>query len=134
MVTCTGTGRVEAEAVRVSVAAPAPSRGVTGLTLHTAETPAGRVDKLSFTSPAKEPAVAALTPTGADPPCGMDTVAVVAFRLNAGGRAASERQPLTNSAPSTEPRPVARLYVAPLAIKPVTPGTLFDPEGVGWKA
>ena len=44
--------------------------------------------------------------------------------------------PLPHSAastvPSTEPRPVARLYDAPLAVKPVTPGTLLLPEGVVW--
>ena len=42
--------------------------------------------------------------------------------------------PLPHSAastvPSTEPRPVARLYDAPRAVKPVTPGTLLLPEGV----
>ena len=35
-----------------------------------------------------------------------------------------------STVPSTEPRPVARLYDAPLAVKPVTPGTLLLPEGV----
>src|SRR6202041_1841395 len=34
---------------------------------------------------------------------------------------------------STEPRPVARLYGAPAAVKPVTPGTLLLPERVAWK-
>lgn len=40
-------------------------------------------------------------------------------------------QLLTSTAPSTDPRPVARLYAPPLAVKPVTPGTLLFPEGVG---
>lgn len=36
----------------------------------------------------------------------------------------------TNTAPSTDPSPVARLYVPPLAVNPVTPGTPLLPEGV----
>jgi hypothetical protein len=36
----------------------------------------------------------------------------------------------TSIAPSTEPSPVARLYVPPLAVNPVTPGTLLFPDGV----
>src|SRR5580698_8373003 len=39
---------------------------------------------------------------------------------------------LTSTAPSTDPRPVARLYSPPLAANPVTPGTLLLPEGVAW--
>jgi hypothetical protein len=38
----------------------------------------------------------------------------------------------TSSAPSTEPNPVARLYVPLLAVNPVTPGTLLFPVGVEW--
>ena len=37
-----------------------------------------------------------------------------------------------SAAASTEPKPVARLYCAPLAVNPVSPGTLLLPEGVGW--
>jgi hypothetical protein len=37
-----------------------------------------------------------------------------------------------SAAASTEPRPVARLYCAPLAVNPVWPGTLLLPEGVTW--
>src|SRR5580692_2723476 len=37
---------------------------------------------------------------------------------------------LTSTAPSTDPSPVARLYSPPLAVNPVTPGTLLFPEGV----
>jgi hypothetical protein len=40
-------------------------------------------------------------------------------------------QLLTSSAPSTDPSPVARLYAPPLAVNPVTPGTLLFPESVG---
>jgi hypothetical protein len=40
-------------------------------------------------------------------------------------------QPLTSNAPSTDPRPVARLYVAPSALNPSTPGTVLLPDGVG---
>ncbi len=36
----------------------------------------------------------------------------------------------TSKAPSTDPKPVAWLYAAPLAVNPVTPGTLLLPEGV----
>ena len=36
----------------------------------------------------------------------------------------------TSTAPSTDPSPVARLYSPPLAVNPVTPGTLLFPEGV----
>jgi hypothetical protein len=39
----------------------------------------------------------------------------------------------TSNEPSTDPRPVARLYGAPLAVNPFTPGTLLLPEGVAWK-
>ena len=39
-------------------------------------------------------------------------------------------QPLTSSAASTDPRPVARLYVAPSALNPPTPGTALFPDGV----
>jgi hypothetical protein len=39
-------------------------------------------------------------------------------------------QSFTSAAPSTEPSPVARLYVPPLAVNPATPGTLLFPEGV----
>jgi hypothetical protein len=39
----------------------------------------------------------------------------------------------TSKDPSRDPRPVARLYAAPLAVKPLTPGTLLLPEGVAWK-
>jgi hypothetical protein len=41
-------------------------------------------------------------------------------------------QSFTSTAPSTDPSPVPRLYVPPLAVNPVTPGTLLLPEGVGW--
>lgn len=41
-------------------------------------------------------------------------------------------QSFTSITPSTDPRPVARLYVPPLAVYPVTPETLLFPEGVGW--
>lgn len=41
-------------------------------------------------------------------------------------------QALTSSAPSTEPSPVARLNAPPLAVNPVTPGTLLFPDGVAW--
>lgn len=37
-----------------------------------------------------------------------------------------------SAAASTEPKPVARLYCAPLAVNPVWPGTLLLPEGVEW--
>ena len=37
----------------------------------------------------------------------------------------------TSTAPSTDPSPVARLYSPPLAVNPVTPGTLLFPDGVG---
>jgi hypothetical protein len=37
---------------------------------------------------------------------------------------------LTSIPPSTDPNPVARLYADPLAVKPVTPGTLLLPDGV----
>ena len=37
-----------------------------------------------------------------------------------------------SAAASTDPKPVARLYGAPLAVKPVWPGTLLLPEGVAW--
>lgn len=40
-------------------------------------------------------------------------------------------QLLSSTAPSTDPSPVARLYAAPLAVNPGTPGTLLLPEGVG---
>ena len=39
---------------------------------------------------------------------------------------------LTSTAPSTEPSPVARLYAAPPAVNPVTPGTLLFPNCVAW--
>jgi hypothetical protein len=39
---------------------------------------------------------------------------------------------LTSPAPSTEPKPVARLYGALAATKPDTPGTLLLPDGVAW--
>jgi len=38
----------------------------------------------------------------------------------------------TSAAPSTDPSPVARLYVPPLAVNPATPGTPLFPEGVAW--
>lgn len=41
-------------------------------------------------------------------------------------------QALASAAASTEPKPVARLYCAPLAVNPVWPGTLLLPEGVAW--
>jgi len=41
-------------------------------------------------------------------------------------------QLLTSNAASTDPRPVAMLYVAPVAGYPATPGTLLSPEGVEW--
>jgi hypothetical protein len=44
---------------------------------------------------------------------------------------AADPHSLTISEALTDPRPVARLYVAPEAVKPVTPGTLLFPEGVG---
>lgn len=37
-----------------------------------------------------------------------------------------------SAAASTEPKPVARLYCAPLAVNPVWPGTLLLPIGVAW--
>ena len=39
-------------------------------------------------------------------------------------------QPFTSNAPSTDPSPVARLYSAPSAVNPATPGTLLFPDGV----
>jgi hypothetical protein len=39
----------------------------------------------------------------------------------------------TSNAPSTDPNPVARLYGPPLAVNPVTPGTVLFPEVVAWK-
>jgi len=45
--------------------------------------------------------------------------------------AAPEPHALTSNAPSTEPKPVARLNAPPLAVNPACPGTLLLPEGVG---
>jgi hypothetical protein len=60
------------------------------------------------------------------------TVPVVAEGANAksGPVAVPPPHALTSSAPSTDPRPVARLNVPPLAVDPGTPGTLLLPEGV----
>ncbi len=40
---------------------------------------------------------------------------------------------VTSTFASTEPNPVARLYAAPPAVNPCTPGTLLLPFGVAWK-
>jgi hypothetical protein len=45
---------------------------------------------------------------------------------------AAAPQLFTSNAPSTDPNPVARLYGPPLAVNPVTPGTVLFPEGVAW--
>jgi len=66
----------------------------------------------------------------------VSTVPLVepAFRVKSTPAAvlAPPPQTLTSTAPSTDPNPVARLYEAPLALKPVTPGTVLLPERVAW--
>jgi hypothetical protein len=58
-------------------------------------------------------------------PAGDDAVSA-----KSGPVAPTPTHALTSREPSTDPNPVASLYVAPLAVNPITPGTLLFPDGV----
>ena len=119
-------GSIPASAVTVTVTG---SPGSTVDELKPTLRPAG-TDALRLTAFCAEPLSVtpivklAGSPASAVPPI-AEAVIVKSAELDA------VPQSFTSSAPFTEPRPVARLYAAPVAVNPLTPGTLLFPEGVG---
>jgi hypothetical protein len=85
--------------------------------------------------PLNDPPVTTLKFTVPEAPCATTTELDAAVSVSVGGcipvtPPAPAPQLLTSTAPSTDPSPVARLYSPPLAVNPVTPGTLLFPDGV----
>ena len=105
--------------------------GGIGFTDHRAVTPAGNQLICKLIGPLNDPPVTAVKLTVPELPCATATELDAALSVSVGCISVTPppSQSLTSNAPSTDPRPVARLY-SPLAVNPVTPGTLLFPDGV----
>ena len=105
----------------------APALTVAGLKLRL--TPLG-VLAVRATDPAKPLTPVTAMVNVADLPGSNDSVVTDGLSVKPGWVAPALGHPSTSRLASTEPRPVARLYAAPLAMKPMTPGTELLPVGV----
>lgn len=84
--------------------------GVSGFVDHAAVTPLGKPLTEKLTYPANDPPVMAANWIVAEPPAAMVVDCTTDVKERVGGSdGAPEFQPLTSTAPSTDPRPVARL-------------------------
>ena len=109
--------------------------GVTGFADQPAVTPAGSPLTAKRMFPLNDPPVPIVRLTVPEAPCATTIELDAAVSVSVGGcipvtPPAPAPQLLTSTAPSTDPSPVARLYSPPLAVNPVTPGTLLFPDGV----
>jgi hypothetical protein len=121
----------EALKFNVTVFALTLLAGVIGFADQAAATPAGKPLTEKLMSPANGPPVVAVNPSVAEPPWSTVTACAAAVRVSVDGSvSASMPQPFTSNVPSTDPSPAARLYTAPVAVNPATPGTLLFPDGV----